>query len=220
MDALALISDELGDSDDDEDDDDPVEEPDAKRQRSNDIDFKSLQKAGFQTQSLEDSEMYQKEWAARLKKDTQDEEEKKRIAEEKKAETEALIASSRFVERREQELEAGKVQEQEIERLLESQAYKARRKAGLSNADARARSFEVGNVPKGYGLSHVGENIRVRNKRKGEMGQAQWSLKDDRDCINPFVDSSHAEHVKRWTGKRESDYSSSKSSVGIKYVSI
>lgn len=138
----------------------------------------------------------------------------------KKKASEALIASSRFSETREQELDSAKMQEQEIEALMNRAAFRDRKKAGLSNADARARSNEIGNVPKGYGLSHWGENIRVRNKRKGEMGQAQWSLKDDRDCVNPFVDHSHQEHVKRWNGKRESEMSSSKSTTGTKYITL
>ena len=32
--------------------------------------------------------------------------------------------------------------------------------------------------------------------------QANFSLKDDRDCVNPFIDHSNDAHVKGYTGKR------------------
>lgn len=32
--------------------------------------------------------------------------------------------------------------------------------------------------------------------------EATFSLKDDRDCVNPFVDNSTASHVRGYRGKR------------------
>ena len=32
--------------------------------------------------------------------------------------------------------------------------------------------------------------------------EATFSLKDDRDCVNPFIDQSDASHVKGYSGKR------------------
>ena len=34
------------------------------------------------------------------------------------------------------------------------------------------------------------------------VAQATFSLKDDRDCVNPFIDQSDASHVKGYSGKR------------------
>lgn len=41
------------------------------------------------------------------------------------------------------------------------------------------------------------ETTRQKNARKQKMGQANFTLKDDRDCTNPFVSGSDAPHVKR-----------------------
>eukprot|EP00913_Durusdinium_trenchii_P034877 g32625.t1 len=47
-----------------------------------------------------------------------------------------------------------------------------------------------------------GESVRKKNSRKMKLGQATFSLKDDRDCVNPFIDASTASHVKGYSGKR------------------
>ena len=38
--------------------------------------------------------------------------------------------------------------------------------------------------------------------RQHPPAQATFSLKDDRDCVNPFIDQSDASHVKGYSGKR------------------
>jgi len=54
------------------------------------------------------------------------------------------------------------------------------------------------------------ENNRQKNARKMKLGQAQFSLKDDRDCVNPFVDHSQDPHVRSFGGKRVDERASVK----------
>ncbi|CAJ1386011.1 unnamed protein product, partial [Effrenium voratum] len=64
-----------------------------------------------------------------------------------------------------------------------------------------------------------GENNRKKNARKMKMGQATFSLKDDRDCVNPFIDSSTASHVKSWGGKRVDKRASVKQISNLDFTS-
>ncbi|CAE7586928.1 unnamed protein product, partial [Symbiodinium necroappetens] len=64
-----------------------------------------------------------------------------------------------------------------------------------------------------------GESIRKKNARKMKMGQANFSLKDDRDCVNPFIDHSNDAHVKGYTGKRVDKRSSVKQISNLSFTS-
>ncbi|CAE6970224.1 unnamed protein product [Symbiodinium sp. CCMP2592] len=52
-----------------------------------------------------------------------------------------------------------------------------------------------------------------------KMGQASFSLKDDRDCVNPFIDHSNDSHVKGYTGKRVDKRSSAKQISNLSFTS-
>merc|ERR1712039_798930 len=64
-----------------------------------------------------------------------------------------------------------------------------------------------------------GETNRQKNARKMKAGQASFSLKDDRDCVNPFVDKSQAPHVQGFTGKRLDKRSSAKQISNLDFTS-
>mmetsp|Transcript_38747 Transcript_38747/g.91119 ORF Transcript_38747/g.91119 Transcript_38747/m.91119 type:complete len:186 (-) Transcript_38747:113-670(-) len=63
------------------------------------------------------------------------------------------------------------------------------------------------------------ESVRKKNSRKMKMGQANFSLKDDRDCVNPFVDNSQAPHVAGYSGKRVDRHSSAKQISNLSFTS-
>mmetsp|Transcript_10774 Transcript_10774/g.23992 ORF Transcript_10774/g.23992 Transcript_10774/m.23992 type:complete len:182 (+) Transcript_10774:101-646(+) len=63
------------------------------------------------------------------------------------------------------------------------------------------------------------ESVRKKNARKMKLGQANFSLKDDRDCVNPFVDHSNAPHVKGYGGKRLDRHSSAKQISSLSFTS-
>jgi len=69
------------------------------------------------------------------------------------------------------------------------------------------------------GLKDGPENNRQKNARKMKMGQASFSLKDDRDCTNPFVDSSTSAHVQNFTGKRVDKRASVKQISNLDFTS-
>eukprot|EP00929_Paragymnodinium_shiwhaense_P060925 TRINITY_DN30414_c0_g2_i1.p2 TRINITY_DN30414_c0_g2~~TRINITY_DN30414_c0_g2_i1.p2 ORF type:complete len:186 (-),score=73.11 TRINITY_DN30414_c0_g2_i1:16-573(-) len=64
-----------------------------------------------------------------------------------------------------------------------------------------------------------GESNRKKNARKMKMGQANFSLKDDRDCVNPFVDNSQAKHVQNYGGKRVDKHASVKQISNLSFTS-
>mmetsp|Transcript_80763 Transcript_80763/g.127569 ORF Transcript_80763/g.127569 Transcript_80763/m.127569 type:complete len:174 (+) Transcript_80763:29-550(+) len=64
-----------------------------------------------------------------------------------------------------------------------------------------------------------GESNRKKNARKMKMGQATFSLKDDRDCVNPFIDQSDASHVKGYSGKRVDKRASVKQISNLDFTS-
>lgn len=63
------------------------------------------------------------------------------------------------------------------------------------------------------------ETTRQKNARKMKLGQSTFSLKDDRDCINPFVDKSNAPHVASFSGKRLDKRSSAKQVSNLSFTS-
>ncbi|CAK9089647.1 unnamed protein product [Durusdinium trenchii] len=64
-----------------------------------------------------------------------------------------------------------------------------------------------------------GESVRKKNSRKMKLGQATFSLKDDRDCVNPFIDASTASHVKGYSGKRVDKRASVKQISNLDFTS-
>eukprot|EP00930_Biecheleria_cincta_P073084 TRINITY_DN60406_c0_g1_i1.p1 TRINITY_DN60406_c0_g1~~TRINITY_DN60406_c0_g1_i1.p1 ORF type:complete len:179 (-),score=42.73 TRINITY_DN60406_c0_g1_i1:272-808(-) len=66
---------------------------------------------------------------------------------------------------------------------------------------------------------HGTETNRQKNARKMKMGQASFSLKDDRDCVNPFVDKSNAPHVASYSGKRVDKRASVKQISNLSFTS-
>merc|ERR1711933_385424 len=67
-----------------------------------------------------------------------------------------------------------------LRRTLEKAAMRDRKRAGMG----------------------CGETIRQKNARKMKLGQSTFSLKDERDCVNPFVDNSNDPHVQGFVGRR------------------
>mmetsp|Transcript_53479 Transcript_53479/g.122397 ORF Transcript_53479/g.122397 Transcript_53479/m.122397 type:complete len:171 (-) Transcript_53479:71-583(-) len=161
MDALDELSLSSAEEDEAAADGPGPEESAAKKRKLN---FEDLQKFGYESESLAESDAY------------------RRSGEEAQAAKEAA-------EETERQRQEAKVAQDEAEKAVVAAAEVAKVEQAL-------------NKPK--------ENTRQRNERKMKAGQAQFSLKDDRDCVNPFVDQSQASHVKGYGGKRVDSRSSAK----------
>mmetsp|Transcript_23083 Transcript_23083/g.36880 ORF Transcript_23083/g.36880 Transcript_23083/m.36880 type:complete len:183 (+) Transcript_23083:60-608(+) len=182
MDALALLSDD----DDEEPEDDETgatEELAASSSSTPAIDFKSLQKVGFNgSGSLCETEMYKRAGQADEKPVLSEAE----VARAEEAKAAAAIAAA----------DAAR-EEEERKRLIMQAAERDRKRAGRN----------------------LDESNRQKNARKMKAGQASFSLKDDRDCVNPFVDSSQAPHVQSYGGKRVDKRASVKQISNLDFTS-
>mmetsp|Transcript_115361 Transcript_115361/g.326009 ORF Transcript_115361/g.326009 Transcript_115361/m.326009 type:complete len:187 (+) Transcript_115361:101-661(+) len=186
MDALALLAD-----DDEDDDDQPGEEKlevtdSGGTGAATKLDFNCLQRAGYVSSSLAETDMYQRAGAQAPNPDVG-------MGAEAGSTTGADAASEMNAAERAAKLsEAAAIRE-----ALEKAAARDRKRAGVLDS----------------------ESTRKKNARKMKMGQASFSLKDDRDCVNPFVDSSHDPHVRGYGGKRVDKHASAKQISNLSFTS-
>ncbi|CAK0894867.1 unnamed protein product [Prorocentrum cordatum] len=192
MDALALLSGE----DESEDDDDPEDaeegadaEPEAAAAQ---IDIGSLERAGYKSGSLRESELYHREWAKAKASSAPPPETADPAAAEAGGRAEDAPGSSQL-----SRAAAIAAEAEELKQAALRAAERDRKRAGVN----------------------AGESNRQKNARKMKMGQASFSLKDDRDCTNPFVDSSHAPHVQGFSGKRVDKRASVKQISNLDFTS-
>jgi len=199
MDALALLAEE----DDDEEEEDDEEENEAGNDENigsghdastpAKLDFNSLQKAGYSGNvALSETDMYQRA-GANPPPHTQPQSDSNRTVIEAAP---MLIANDNVSA--EPPVSSSSVKETEnTKEILTKAAMRDRKRAGVN----------------GY------ESTRQKNARKMKMGQANFSLKDDRDCVNPFIDSSHDPHVKGFGGKRVDKRASVKQISNLDFTS-
>ena len=175
-DPLAGLSD---DSDDDSDagstksnsDDTGVKQPYAPARKAPDqvkqtINFEDLEKAGWETEDLQKSSLYEK-----VRGPTREEQEhKRRLEEDSKKKDEEENA-----EKNAEDMARAQKQAAEMEALMRNAGNRDREKAGVKDK----------------------ETVRQKNKRKEKLGQAKFTLKDDRDCNNPFIEQSNDAHVQK-----------------------
>eukprot|EP00928_Gymnodinium_smaydae_P037531 TRINITY_DN26031_c0_g2_i1.p1 TRINITY_DN26031_c0_g2~~TRINITY_DN26031_c0_g2_i1.p1 ORF type:complete len:214 (+),score=67.20 TRINITY_DN26031_c0_g2_i1:78-719(+) len=213
MDALAMLSDGEEEDEDDEDENEDTASgagsatasADAAGGGSSDtapakLDFKSLRNAGYSSSSLCDTEMYQRlgapaapAAAAASACAAQDDSAGASASAAAAAEAAQTAASA---------ARAAKEREAEEMRLaLEKAKQRDRKRAGVG------------------GRENPHETNRQKNARKMKMGQASFSLKDDRDCVNPFVDNSTASHVQGYSGKRVDKRASVKQISNLSFTS-
>mmetsp|Transcript_63129 Transcript_63129/g.133260 ORF Transcript_63129/g.133260 Transcript_63129/m.133260 type:complete len:195 (+) Transcript_63129:85-669(+) len=194
MDALALLA--ADDDDDDEEEDDgevaakPLEEGSPDAEEEDKLDFAALRRAGFEGgPSLSESDMYKRMGPSAAPAPSQGEN--------------GVVSKGAVITEPPAEEEVKKPTAAEIEQIkadleaLERAKLKSRKRAGTDGH----------------------ETIRQKNARKMKMGQANFSLKDDRDCVNPFVDTSTASHVQSWGGKRLDKRSSAKQVSNLSFTS-
>ncbi|CAE8612235.1 unnamed protein product, partial [Polarella glacialis] len=162
------------DDDDDEVDAEDEGDADTKDVKEAKLDFNSLKRVGYMPNvGLRESEMY------------------KRVGDEEKARKAAIIAANSAA------LAPAELTPQQAEQADAKAKKEEEERLELESAIKRvARDKKRAGVPDGQ------ETNRQKNARKMKAGQATFSLKDDRDCTNPFIDSSQASHVKGYTGKR------------------
>mmetsp|Transcript_9021 Transcript_9021/g.23360 ORF Transcript_9021/g.23360 Transcript_9021/m.23360 type:complete len:198 (-) Transcript_9021:99-692(-) len=197
MDALALLSEEEGDDDEEPEEEEEDDGPDSAQAAPATIKFDELKKAGFTGNgSLSDTEMYRRLGGAEAPKAGAGGAEGASGGGTAEAPG-TVSARARLSVPPPSDAELQKQADQERKDIMLKAQARDKKRAGVGEK----------------------ETNRQKNARKAKMGQANFSLKDDRDCVNPFVDHSNDSHVKGYTGKRVDKRASVKQISNLDYTS-
>lgn len=193
MDALALLS-----EDDEEEEEDTPEPPSGgDADLAPTVDFGSLRRAGYNAGiSLTETDMYRRLGAPRQVQTEAAAPDAVASASVLVSSSSSLVASAAVPDAAAGTKRPPTLLPQELETLQKAK-LRDRKRAGI----------------------HGAENNRQKNARKMKLGQANFSLKDDRDCVNPFIDSSTASHVKGFAGKRVDKSASVKQISNLSFTS-